>query len=1748
MKYLLTFLFLNTLLANLFCQSSQLYPDTLDQQYWIAPMNSASYQTNDSTQFYPGEIERNPNLFYEQTAKEHFFFPDDAKKSHSIFQADKIRKQLDESLKDSDIGYTWVLSTANNPDLISGPARVSLSDWSISNIKDDANSGLPYSSSVFVEDRWIGIKRIFSSSSFNEADTETGLETELFFYTQLVIRGIAYHPDHEFLYAIHDRIYGSDLYKINLETGDYYLVGQTGATRRVLGLAFDNNGVLYGVDVNINQLVTLSVNNGVATPVGPIGFDVDVRSELIYDKNNGVLYGIFTDDICTINTETGAATIIGSTNYDFETIAIPYDFAHPEAPSKVSDFEVFVADSGALEATLSWTNPTLTHNGTELEDFTSVSIRRNAHVIATIQNPQTGANEVYVDNQIPESDLYNYTLHASNSHGNGERTSFFIFAGEDIPSPPDNLLLNKEGNYANLSWDMPTTGANGGYLNNDSVWFDIIRRPGTITVAEGVLETSFIDSTITNTANYTYKVKASNSDGTSESDFSNTLLITNDDYLVFEQFDDYYGTGLPWGWYFEDEPNHSWTLRTFFPYENVVEVSFVMSGTPAGYGMDRVLFRPVQVTEQETLMLHFDNFVSDHITTFEGEKVAVDVSYDDGNGWTTVWEMNVIESLDVNRIFSPIEVPGNVSSMNIALRFEGNSGNIYLWGIDNFIVEPAHQNDLAILSFKGDPAATEGTPVEYIVEIFNLGLQTQSNYAVVIMKDDTELMRIGGESVAFMDTLEYSFSWTPGQADLGKISLSAYIEFQDDEWVENNQSSEFAVNVYPSHTQAISIGDQASEYYLPYSFNRVNSISQTIYFQDEIGIENGKITGIKYFNNFNLTVLEARIQIWMGETDSLELVNGWIDPSELQLVFDSNMQFPQGENEIEIQLDQYYEYQGGNLVIYSYKEDDLNGFVNYFYCSRDNRINRTRRVASDQQLDPLNPELDYPNLLPFFPNIHLLFAAQPIGDVEGVITDMSGPVEGIKATIQPLGKVVFSDENGFYKFPSLPVGLYNIKFEKTGYVSTYTDALQVLENLVIENNLTITKLPVFNFEGVITGNDGAIIEKASILLQDDNNNYTRFSNTEGEFIFEELPQGQYVLEVSAERYSKFVDSIFVLQSDSFQSIELTEYISAPLGLKVHIDSYDDGEAMLSWVGQGADFLESFESGNFPDDWKVINTANSGHINLRPWWNIRAEVGLEPPVIPKEGDYQAFMMWSLYHQDEWLITPRFIAPKGNLEFWYFGTNGSPYGDNYYVKVSANDGDSWDVLWNASDLPAGVNHYDYPVVIDLSAYAGQEIKIAWNNVGGSDGKGVHFPWAIDKISVGGQKIRTHDMTIESESEKRLNQSTKNDLHKIHASYADCDPKPKSFHGYNIYLNNEIVATAVQDLEFLFKYLVEGLYVAGVESVYSTGVSEISEIEFEITNGFEETFARVQIIQNSPDYSLESVDIYNGDQLLVEDLNFRAATSFLDLPAEIELFLYVGSSNKGVKEAAGPFNISFNSNETYIVIASGLINGNSYAPNEPFGLKTYDMAREAAIAAGNTDILLFHGSTDAPYLSIWAEGMDNQLLVFGYGDFKGYLEMPDNDYVFEIRDFLGENVIAVFDAPLSTLGLGGKAISIVTSGFLTPENNNNGASFGLWLATADGGQLIELPLITSVQESDLTVGNIKMFPNPTKDVVFFRSKNLISQISLIDMSGRVIYKGIVEDVHYQMAVDKFENGIYFVQIVTEEGTFMAKLQVQR
>ena len=211
------------------------------------------------------------------------------------------------------------------------------------------------------------------------------------------------------------------------------------------------------------------------------------------------------------------------------------------------------------------------------------------------------------------------------------------------------------------------------------------------------------------------------------------------------------------------------------------------------------------------------------------------------------------------------------------------------------------------------------------------------------------------------------------------------------------------------------------------------------------------------------------------------------------------------------------------------------------------------------------------------------------------------------------------------------------------------------------------------------------------------------------------------------------------------------------------------------------------------------------------------------------------------------------------------------------------------------------------------------------------------------------------------------------------------------------------------------------------------------------FSSTFAqtaRLQVIHNAADPGAVSVDIYLNGGLLLDNFGFRDATPYIDAPAGTPINIGVaGPNSTSAADTIKNFTVTLTANETYVAIANGVLDPNSFAVNPDgrstaFTLFIKTMARETGTGS-DVDFFVLHGSSDAPTVDVIARGVATLVDNAAYGDITAYIPVPPASYILDVTPGNDNStIVASFEADLS--GLGGGAAVVFASGFLDPSAN--------------------------------------------------------------------------------------------------------------
>ena len=276
---------------------------------------------------------------------------------------------------------------------------------------------------------------------------------------------------------------------------------------------------------------------------------------------------------------------------------------------------------------------------------------------------------------------------------------------------------------------------------------------------------------------------------------------------------------------------------------------------------------------------------------------------------------------------------------------------------------------------------------------------------------------------------------------------------------------------------------------------------------------------------------------------------------------------------------------------------------------------------------------------------------------------------------------------------------------------------------------------------------------------------------------------------------------------------------------------------------------------------------------------------------------------------------------------------------------------------------------------------------------------------------------------------------------------------------------------------------------------------------------------------------------------------------VPSGVEIEIAIaGPGSMSASEALATFNYSLESGAKYIIVANGIVSAEGYSPAIGFDLHVYPMAREMAMTEGNTDVLVFHGATDAPIVDVYEAAIAEATIVddMDYAEFRGYLELPTADYMLQVMDESGTNIVASYDAPLASLELEGQALVVLASGFLNPAENSDGEAFGLFVALSDGGSLVQLPLSSPMgieQYSDL---NLSIYPNPVSDVLNISLDTDFGKevsLSIYNSMGQIVEnKSFYNENLISINIESLTSGTYYLILNSDAGTIKKNVQVVR
>ena len=289
---------------------------------------------------------------------------------------------------------------------------------------------------------------------------------------------------------------------------------ESGKVTKLMDLPGDENGVAYGMAVNAHGelYIILKHDSTNAYAYYPALYKVDLEGKKLeyigntninvsgaytgaaFDLDSGSLYfmsdAMFKAALNEIDLTTGAGTQVLKmpNNEQFCGIYIPYTLTDASAPARLTDLALSFSDA-AGKGTLSFTMPTLTYGGAALSGNVDYTATANGTTLAS--GTAKAGEKVSAEVTVPGQGSVNIEVILTGGAQNESCVNnFAVWVGNDAPMAPEAVVAAAKGNELTVSWQAPTVGEHGGFVDVDALTYTVVLQPSGETIATGVKTTS----------------------------------------------------------------------------------------------------------------------------------------------------------------------------------------------------------------------------------------------------------------------------------------------------------------------------------------------------------------------------------------------------------------------------------------------------------------------------------------------------------------------------------------------------------------------------------------------------------------------------------------------------------------------------------------------------------------------------------------------------------------------------------------------------------------------------------------------------------------------------------------------------------------------------------------------------------------------------------------------------------------------------------------------------------------------------------------------------------------------------------------------------------------------------------------------------------------------------------------------------------------------------------------------------------
>lgn len=483
------------------------------------------------------------------------------------------------------------------------------------------------------------------------------------------------------------------------------------------------------------------------------------------------------------------------------------------APAAGTELVAVAAEKGVLSATITVVAPDKRANGEALSNITKAEVWNltSDKLVATIENPSVGERVSATDmNAVNGFNTYSVVFY--NEAGKGYKTECKTYVGIDIPSAVESPVVTQTDGKAVISWEAPTIGVNGGYVDAENLTYKISKiQPQGGVVATGVKGLTFTDETMKATDGQvllSYAVSAESVAGEGELANTNSILFGMPYAAPFtESWPLGKATQNPWIVASIDGDYATWT-GTQSSYATKLGAQDGDDGwiSFSGPGAARLISPKINLSSLDKPLMKIWICIPDGLSVVE-----LQVSTDLGITWQT------LQKIESNDNFTWVSHVVNLEEFKneefVQLGILGSSTD---WGaenvqVDNLRIVNGLDNDLVLDTFVGPESVVGAQPAKYSVTVYNDGMAVAEGYNVCVYDaNENKIAEQQGTAIEPNAYKTFDFDLS-APVNLEEFAIKAKVEFASDQLVENNEKTLTVAVTLPKYPVINDLAGEESE-------------------------------------------------------------------------------------------------------------------------------------------------------------------------------------------------------------------------------------------------------------------------------------------------------------------------------------------------------------------------------------------------------------------------------------------------------------------------------------------------------------------------------------------------------------------------------------------------------------------------------------------------------------------------------------------------------------------------------------------------------------------------------------------------------------------------------------------------------------------------------------------------------------------------------------------------------------------------